>query len=123
MGIIDEIVKGFDEENVKGFKINVSKISDIPDLEKRKEKASELKDSTRAAKLAKIKIMISVYDQIKGLSAKETGDVLGAVCELIDHSGKMIALDEDLGRLLIKKGEKIIREILAELEKDEPAGD
>lgn len=123
MGIIDEIVKGLDEENVKGFKINVSKIGDAPDLEKLKEKASELKDSTRAAKLAKIKIMISVYDQIKGLSAEETGDVLGAVRELIDHSGKMIAIDEDLGRFFIKKGEKATREILADMEKDEPAGD
>lgn len=123
MGIIDDIVKGIDGENVKGFKINVSKIGDIPDLEKRKEKASELKDSTRAARLAKIKIMISVYDQIKGLSAEETGDVLGAVCELIYHSGKMFALDEDLGRVFIKKGEKATRELLAELEKDEPSGD
>lgn len=123
MGIIDDIFKGIDVDDLKGAKINVFKIGGDTNSEDPKEKEPKLNDSTRAAKLAKVRIMISVYDQIKGLSANEIGDVLTAVHEVIAHSCEMLILDEDIGRHFIKKGEKITREFLAKLEKDESAGD
>lgn len=82
-----------------------------------------IKDSTRAAKIAKMKCMIFILEQAKGLSGDEANDILGSVGHLAEFSRKPFDLDNDLGMLLLKKSEENTRRLLAELESDESKGD
>lgn len=93
------------------------------DSEKTEVKKFTIKDSSRAAKIAKMKSMLFIFEQVKGLSGDEAEDVLGSVGHLAEFSRKPFDIDNDLGMFLLKKSEENTRRLLGELESDESAGD
>lgn len=100
------LTEGTDSEN-DSEKIEVTKVT--------------IKDSTRAAKLAKAKIMKYAYDQVDGLSGEEIGDVLTSVGELCKHTAAAFKVDDDLGKIVLKHSKEVSARIVKE--NDEPAGD
>lgn len=124
MSALDEIMKVLEEEKGNKVKVTVVRASDSKDDSKGKEEVKlSIKDSTRAAKIAKMKCMIFIFEQVKNLSGDEAIDVLGSVGHLAEVSSKPLALDNDLGMLLLKKSEEATRRLLTELESDESKGD
>lgn len=119
MKAIEEILKALSEEDGKEIKVTILKAGDESDGKK----TVTIKDSTRAAKIAKMKCMIFILEQAKGLSGDEANDTLGSVGHLAEFSRKPFDLDNDLGMLLLKKSEENTRRLLAELESDESKGD
>lgn len=127
MSALDEIMKVLEEKKGNEVKVTVIKVGDSKDDSEEKEEKEEvklsIKDSTMAAKIAKMKSMISIFEQVKDLSGDEANDVLGSVGHLAEFSRKPFDLDNDLGMLLLKKSEENTRRLLAELESDESKGD
>lgn len=123
MGAFNDILKALAEEEGKEIKVTVLRAEDSTESESGDEKNVELKNSTLAARIAKAKIAVFASEEIKDLSKDEIKDVLGSVGLMFMNDGKSLDLDEDFGMFCIKKSEKVARKVLAELERDEKAGD
>ena len=109
----------------EGKKTKVIILNEENDSEKDSEKTDvtkvTIKDSTRAAKLVKVKIMKYAYDQVDGLSSEEISDVLGNVGELCKIAAATFEVDDDLGKFALKHGREVATRIVKEI--DESKGD
>lgn len=111
MMLFSEMLEKLKEADEETFK-EIAK-----DLKKNQEEENlELKDSTRAAKLAKLKIAHFVCEQARGLSEEEIADIFGSVSTLLRGIEMAYSLDVDFGTLYFRKLEKISKEHLAKFE-------
>ena len=88
MSIFDEIMKDLDKDEEEGKK-----------------------ESTYEAKCAKVRAAVALCEIVKGLSTEDQGDVLMAVHETTGVITKGFALDEQIGRLLLRRFEDVNREV------------
>lgn len=125
MGAINKILEALNAgEGKKAKVIIINKENDSENgSEETKVMEATMEDSTRAAKIAKMKCMIFIHEQVNGLSVDEAKDVIGNVGFMAELSRKLFDLDNDLAMSLMKKSEEKIRRKLTELESDESAGD
>lgn len=123
MKAINKILEALGEEEGKKSKVII--LTEGADSENDSDKTEVTKvtkkDSTRAAKLAKGKIMKYAYDQVDGLSSEEISDVLGNVGELCKDTAAAFAVDDDLGKFFLKHSREAAARIAKE--SDESKGD
>ena len=123
MKAINKILEALDAGEGKKSKVII--LTEEEDSENDSEKTEvtkvTIKDSTKAAKLAKGKIMKYAYDQVDGLSGEEISDVLASVGELCKHTAAAFEVDNDLGKFALKHGREVSARIVKE--SDESKGD
>ena len=123
MKAINKILEALGEGEGKKSKVII--LTEGTDSENDSEKTEvtkvTIKDSTRAAKLAKGKIMKYACDQVDGLSREEIRDVLGNVGDLCGNAAAAFEVDNDLGKFVLKHGREVAARIVKE--SDESKGD
>lgn len=123
MEIINKILEALDAGEGKKYKVIIlnEKIDSENGSEKTEMTKVTIKDSTRAAKLAKGRIMKYACDQVDGLSGKEIGDVLSSVGKMCMNTAAAFEVDDNLGKFALKLDREMSACIVKE--NDEPAGD